>query len=221
MGGQKKSKRTLPGSARSCATSVSSAKTHEKPKRAAVAKDAVNLDELIKWSYDVTRILQDQLAGLHEDLDSEDKPTRDHAAQEIHDILGWLLPPRDPLSAKEKWEKIDGISRDHPRSLEAIRQLARSTGRPRGRPRTDTSQHAIHALSLFLGTSLSWRQIALKVKGCKHKRPIPERSCAPCGDAIRDAVGRLEKFLRSKGYYPTLPRRVDLDPHSLLTSRRT
>jgi len=221
MGGQKKSKRTLPGAARSCAPTVSSAKTHEDPKRAAVDKDEVNLDELLEWSYDVTRILLDRLSGLSEDLDSDDKPTRDHAAQEAEQILGWLLPPPDPLTTAEKWRKIDSISRDDPRSLQALSQLARSTGRPRGRPRTDTSQHAIRAYSLHLGTSLSWRQIALKVKGCNHKRPNLERSCAPCGDAIRDAVGRLEKFLKSKGYHPTLPRRVELDPGSLLTSRRS
>lgn len=33
--------------------------------------------------------------------------------------------------------------------IEKARRAARSTGRKRGRPRTDTVQHAIRALSLF------------------------------------------------------------------------
>jgi hypothetical protein len=63
-------------------------------------------------------------------------------------------------------------------------------------------------------TAMSWREIALIVKGCSHKRPNPERSCYPCGDAIRAAVGRLEQFLRGLGCHPEFPRRVDLEKMS-------
>jgi hypothetical protein len=95
--------------------------------------------------------------------------------------------------------------------LAAMLRTGRSTGRRRGRPRNETSQHAIEAFTWYLATPLSWHEIAVKVKGCKHPRPNPkQRSCRPCGDAIRDAVGRPEKFLKSKGYHPNLPRRVEL-----------
>ncbi len=73
------------------------------------------------------------------------------------------------------------------------------------------TQLAIRALSLHYATPLSWREIALAVKGCNHKRPNPERSCFSCGDAIRDAAGRLETFLKSIGHDLDFTRGRDLD----------
>jgi len=183
-----------------------------------------SIDSFIdKWLYDIDHTLRIQLEALRDQLDSQDQHTREYAANQVREILDWLYQPPGPLPDDEKWRRTRDALHDESKSLKerlaAARRVARSTGRPRGRPRTDTAQHAIRALSLHLATDLSWRKIALIVKGCehypqgrKHYRPNPkELSCIACGDAIRDAVGRLEKFLRTKGYHPEFPRRVDLD----------
>ena len=153
-----------------------------------------------RWMYDIQHRLENELDALKDDLRSYDPKISEIAAREAVEILAWMLPPNAPLTADEKINKVLRAISDEKTSGEekvAIsRRVMRSTGRPRGRPRTETAQHAISALTLHFSTSLSWREIALKVKGCNHKRPNLERSCSPCGDAIRDAVGRLEKFLK-------------------------
>ena len=98
----------------------------------------------------------------------------------------------------------------------AALRAGRSTGRPRGRPRDETSQQAIRALGLHLATSMSWREIALEIRGCNHDRPNPERSCEPCGEAIRNAATRLEALLKKIGYDFTFPRGRELDEKSRL-----
>jgi hypothetical protein len=170
------------------------------------------------WVYDVRRVLERRLDSLRYDLDSDDEGVRDKARKQIPEIEAWLYPPAKPLPDEEKVRRTrdalgDGSLSPQER-LAAARRVARSTGRPRGRPRTETAQHAIRALSLHLATPMSWREIALIVKGCNHKRPSSERSCRPCGDAIRDAVGRLEEFLRAIGCHPEFPRSVELDKMS-------
>jgi hypothetical protein len=88
-------------------------------------------------------------------------------------------------------------------------RVAQSTGRRKGRPRIE-SQYAIRALTLHYATRLSWRQIALKLKGCTHTRPTPnERSCVPCGEATRNAAMLLAKFLFTIGYEQDYPKAAD------------
>jgi len=43
-------------------------------------------------------------------------------------------------------------------------------------------------------------------------RPVGQRQkvCSKCADAMRDAVGQLEAYLRKKDLYPSVPRRADL-----------
>lgn len=178
---------------------------------------AVNIsDELVnRWVYDVERILKRALQDAVDRLRSCDEKTAELAEQDIAEILDWLLPPPKPISKEAKLQKIKELCSDSTilteKKTALIEKVLHSTGRPKGRPRTETAQHAIQAYSLHLATPLSWREIALKVIGCRHDRPNPERSCICCGDAIRDAVGRLENFLKRKGYHPNLPRRIDLD----------
>lgn len=170
--------------------------------------------DLRDWLYEgsVRRTLAWELEGLKADLDSENPESRQVAITEIEDVLAWLYPPPEPFSAEERLRQSVEVLTDESLTpaerLSAVRRTARATGRKRGRPRTDTAQHAIEALELHLNEPLSWRQIALKVKGCAHVGTKADRSCKACGDAIRDAVGRLEKFLRSKGYHSKLPRRI-------------
>jgi hypothetical protein len=173
----------------------------------------------IHWRYGIQRALQRNLESLRDNLASDDEQVRNLATDQAGAILDWLYPPLPPLSEQERLERVSAITGNEALSVEekvaAIRRAARSTGRRRGRPRTDTAQHAIRALTLHLATSLSWREIALEIIGCKHPRPNPERSCVPCGEAIRNAAIRLEAFLISIGF--DLPTRAaaELDERSL------
>jgi hypothetical protein len=172
-----------------------------------------DLDRLEASRYDIRQRLMDLLEFLDRQFNhSKDEHKRASAADDIRQICDWLCQPRGPLSADEKVQICNEISSDKTLSDQereaTLRRVLRSTGRPRGRPRTDTVQHAVSALTLKLTTLNSWREIALEVKGCKHKRPNPERSCIACGDAIRDAAGRLDTFLQNKNYHPNFPRRI-------------
>lgn len=134
------------------------------------------------WVYDIQRILTRRRDSLAEDLVSEDERTRTQAEKEIDQIHEWLYSPL-PTAKRGK-----------------------------GRPRDESSQHAIRSLTLHLATPSSWREIALIVRGCNHKRPRPtERSCKACGEAIRQSAFRLQTFLKSKGLMPDIPRRAELD----------
>jgi hypothetical protein len=162
------------------------------------------------FGYDVSRFLGSELDALKEDLSSEDDETQKLAQEKAIKICDWLFEPLPPVSKQEREEWILQTSKNEALSpaekVKAISRAVRATGRRRGRPLTDTRQHAILALSLFYATKLSWRKIALIVKGCNHRRPNLERSCESCGDAIRDAAGRLETFLKSLGFSPETER---------------
>ncbi len=160
------------------------------------------------WVYDIRRSLERHLDTLKDDLASDDKSTRELAENEASEILDWLYLPPPPLSDEERGRLFMEVNQDASLSSDqkatALRRLLHPTGRKRGRPRTETAQHAIRALSMHLA-GLDWRVIALEVRGCNHFDRTTERSCHCCGDAIRDAAGRLEKYLRNKGYYPDFP----------------
>jgi hypothetical protein len=168
-----------------------------------------------RWVYDTRRVLERHLEGLKDDLASDDDGIREKASEQAIQILDWLHPPLPPPSNAERLQGVQAVIADETLSatekLAAVQRAGRSTGRRRGRPRTETAQLAIRALSLHYATPMSWREIALAVKGCKHKRPNPERSCHACGDAIRDAAGRLESFLISIGHDLDFTRGRDLD----------
>lgn len=162
-----------------------------------------------RWVYDLRRVLESHLDGLKEDLYSDDEETRDRASEQVTQILDWLYPPLPKAAPTDTMQSIARVMADETLSpkerVAAVRRAARSTGRRRGRPRTNTSQQAITALSMHYATNMSWRKIALTIRGCKHKRPNPELSCRHCGDAIRDAAGRLENFLKSIGWTLDFP----------------
>jgi hypothetical protein len=171
-----------------------------------------------RWLYDIQRVLENQLETLKDDLRSDDEATTERAADEVSKILDWLYLPSPPLSKEEQINRAaaaiaNGTLSDEQR-LAAVVQAGRSTHYRRGRPRNETSQLAIRALTLHYTTGLSWREIALAVRGCKHKRPSPERSCEACGESIRQAAIRLQRFLLSLGYDPDFPRRTELDAAS-------
>jgi hypothetical protein len=172
-----------------------------------------------RWLYSIQHTLQNHLESLRDDLASDDEQVRKRARDEAWEILDWLYPPPPPLSKAAQLQRVEAALKDQKLSdedrLAAVRRAGRSTGRARGRPRTETAQHAIRALSLHYATPMSWREIALAVKGCKHKRPKLERSCYACGDAIRDAAGRLENFLISIGHDLDFTRGRDLDERTL------
>jgi hypothetical protein len=165
---------------------------------------------IFQFLYDIERFLRRELDALKEDLCSDDDEVRKPAEEKVVKISNWLFPPLPPLSEEERLQRTEEALGDKSLTpserLKAIRRLARSSGRRRGRPWTGTAQHAVLALTMHYATKLSWREIALAVRGCKHERPKPERSCKTCGDSIRDAAGRLEKFLIEMGFEKDFPR---------------
>ena len=177
-----------------------------------------------RWLYNIELILRDRLESLKYDLRSDDENTSGCATKEAGQILDWLLPPLPSLSKAEQLRRVETAFKDKKRSVEdrlaATRRAALSTGRSRGRPRNETSQQAIRALGLHFATPLSWREIALEIRGCNHDRPNPERSCEPCGAAMRDAATRLESFLKTIGSDLTFPRGKELDEKSRLEQVR-
>lgn len=166
------------------------------------------------WFYDdpVARNLRWELEALGEDLDSDDPTVSKKARTEAALIWDWLEGTGAPPDAAEKIRRVREIlqlQEDPDIQVAAITRVVLSTGRPRGRPAT-VRQQAIEALGLHLAEPLSWKQIAFRVRGCKHRGQRADRSCDACADAIRKAVRELEKFLREKGLHPDLPRRYEM-----------
>jgi hypothetical protein len=174
--------------------------------------------------YDIRRVLENRLETLKDDLRSDDEPTAERAANEASAILDWLTPPSQPLSPEEQIMRVTSAIANDKLSAEeklvAVRRAGRSTRYRKGRPRNEISQIAIRALTLHYATRLSWREIALVVRGCQDKRPNPDRSCVRCGESIRQAARRLEKFLGSLGFDSDFPRGFDLDRASKLELER-
>lgn len=175
------------------------------------------VDALIyTWLHDIQRWLMNCLDNLKDDLGSDDAAINARARTEAEQIMAWLFPPPPPLSAQERLRRAAAAAAD-PTLTEEQKQLAacratRSTGRKRGRPRNETSQLAVRALTLFYAKGFqpgqshnhggTWREIARQIKPCNHEGRNEHRSCRACGDAVRDAAGRLEDFLISIGYRP-------------------
>jgi hypothetical protein len=150
------------------------------------------------------------------------------ATEEADEILNWLYPPPKPLSEADQLQRVEEALKDGKMSakdrLAAVRRVGRSTGRTKGRPRDETSRLAVRALGLHLATGMSWREIAMRLKGCVHERPLPARqkprkrnpalSCEDCGEAIRVAVYRLRSFLKQLGFEDDVPLGKDLDEES-------
>jgi hypothetical protein len=183
-----------------------------------------------RWLYDVERVLTSRLESLKDDLRSDDAGLREQAAQQADEITDWLYPPPPPLSPEEQVHRVEAAIADKSLSakerLAAASRAARSTGRSKGRPRDETSQTAIRALGLHLATGMSWREIAMRLKGCAHERPMPVHqkprkrnpnlSCNDCGEAMRVSVFRLRGFLRQLDYDSDFPRGTSLDEQSRL-----
>lgn len=166
------------------------------------------VDRFILWASDIERTLWNRRDELMENLSSADEEAAKSAISEIEKIDNWLNPSPAPVAAEEKLRHIRAVLEDKSvppeKRLEGIRRLSRSTGLPRGRPRDKTGQYAMRALTLSQATDKSWRQITLEVKGCPHRHP-KGLSCEKCKETIRNAVFRLQKFLRDIGCNPKLP----------------
>jgi hypothetical protein len=181
-----------------------------------------------RYLYDVERLLRDHLDTLKEELLSEDEQTSQKASKQAEMIMEWLSPQPPPLSALQRLAVASGIDQNNELSeLEknaAISRAMRSTGRRSGRPRDETSRLAVRALGLHRATAMSWREIALKLKGCSHKQSPPPRqrarkrnptlSCEECGETMRIAVVRLRRFLKGLGYEEHFPLGTQLDEES-------
>lgn len=176
---------------------------------------------------DVAEILKD-------DLRSDDEHLRQQATQEATEILDWLSAPPEPLSQEQQLQRVAAALNDTTlpaeHRLAATRRAVRSTGRARGRSRDETTRLAVRALGLHLATGMSWREIAMRLKGCVHERPVPPRqkprrrnpnlSCDDCGEAMRVAVYRLRRFLTQLGYQENIPLGKELDEKSRMELRK-
>ena len=111
------------------------------------------VDALIyTWLHDIQRWLMNCLDNLKDDLGSDDAAINARARTEAEQIMASAVPPPPPLSAQERLRRAAAAAAD-PTLTEEQKQLAacratRSTGRG-GRPRNETSQLAVHALTLF------------------------------------------------------------------------
>jgi hypothetical protein len=167
-------------------------------------------DEILQfingWVYNVDAYLRRNLDSLKDDLASDDEGVKKNADKQAENIFCWIAPPLPPLPASARIERAEAALSNESTTAEekiaAAQRVMRSTGRSRGRPRDETSQYAVKALALHYATQLSWRQIALEIKGCNHSlhRPNVNLACEPCGEAVRAASQRLEKFLKSTGF---------------------
>ena len=172
---------------------------------------------LDRWVYDIDGLLLRRLQSLVEDRHSGDAETRRRAAKQMEQLFEWRGPPLSYLTDRERLQRIGELSSEEKLSpaekLAEIRSVLIAPRRRPGRPRTDGPE-AIQALTLHLKMPLTWCEIAKQVKGCEHPHSDKERSCPECGDAIRDAVGQLEKFLCRIGLYPDIDRRKAPDASS-------
>jgi hypothetical protein len=187
----------------------------------------VSVEFYSRWLYDIESKLRRRLETLKDDLRSDDEDTRKLATGEAGKILNWLYLPPKPLSKADQLQRMEDAFKDGKMSakekLTAALRAGRSTGRAKGRPRDETSRLAVRALGLHLATDMSWREIAMRLKGCSHERPLPARqeprkrnpalSCGDCGEAMRVAVYRLRSFLKQLGFEDVLLG-IDLDEES-------
>jgi hypothetical protein len=165
------------------------------------------------WVYDIRQTLERELDSLKDDLRSDDEHAQQQAARVASKILAWLLPAPEAISEEKRLLRFqEAMKIADPKQLKiAVLRAARTTGRRKGRPRDESSQHAIRALTLHIATEKSWREIALELRGCTDKRPNPsERACIPCGETIRKAAERLRSFLKAEDLYPQMPDRKTL-----------
>lgn len=174
---------------------------------------ADDLTEILnRWVYDIEGILARALEDLRDHLESADPERAKMAKAEAHEILGWLHPLQQRITERTKKKRIEEIfsAKLPPQEMAVLfRKIDRSTGRPRGRPRTSRT-NAIMAFSLHLQTRMSWREIALRVTGCEHAHP-KKLACKTCAEKVREAVGRLDKFLRARGYRSNVARRIEFE----------
>jgi hypothetical protein len=178
----------------------------------ATRSQADSSDFVNRFAYNVRAILERKLDELKDDLRSDDQRTRKGAEKMSAELCEWLFGPGQPLTAEQRLQQATEAANDPnltpAERLAAMRRASRSTGRTRGRPRNESSQHAIEALSLCLGSELTWREIAYRLKQCNHRgRTERRQSCDSCMDSIRKAAERLERFLRKYAMHPeAIPR---------------
>jgi len=186
------------------------------------------LQFLSTWFFDVERFLRNRLDELKDDLRNGDQQVIDRAAEEAKLILRWL-PPSPGLSTQERLQSAWAVSQNQYLPDEAKKALISyymndSDRRPRGRPRDELSQLAIRALGIHMATGMSWRAMAMTLRGCTHERPKPvtqrprrrnaRLACEDCGEALRIAVYRLRKFLHRLGFKEDYLLRQELDEES-------
>lgn len=167
-------------------------------------KSLSNFDKFIYDNlYDIANVLRKHRSGVLDDLQyTTDEDERRNILTEVAKIDGWLTPLDKRDACEQALAKIRIVLEDRNISPEnawkRVQRLATSSGARVGRPRNGVGLHAIRALTIKRSTNKPWSEIALELRGCKHRHP-PGRSCDRCKEALRNAVSRLQQFLRRTG----------------------
>ncbi len=164
---------------------------------------------LYTWAYNIERVLARQLDALQYDLDSSDEQLRERAEREIPEFRSWLDPP---VKGKR------GRGRPRTRANDAIRALTLHVSTTKSWRQIAMEvygcEHACTKCGRRKGKPFEGgRKIGPCCPTCSgsliRTKPDNERSCFACGDAVREAVGKLVKFLKRKRLY--LPPLKDLE----------
>lgn len=165
---------------------------------------AFDLDAFVDEIWDIEHILRDRLSVLAHEFDSAGQQTPEHISREVSEILRWL-----PSAGKGTADR----KRGRPRTMHeyAIRALTMHLKTPKSWRRIALEvKGCTHVCPHCRRKKGKPEECGFKLQGgcptCgmkKRTKPEIEQSCYACGDAIRDAVGSLVKFLHSKGLYPT------------------
>ena len=163
---------------------------------------ANEVDDLIRWVYDIKRILRSRVDALKDDLLFDDQEVREKAEKDVEQLLGWFLPSLGGERLREAKEaarqRIARLLEADGDSAEMARKIAGSTAsrvRGRGRPR-ERAQDAMQALGLKLRTGKTWREITLEVIGACEQRKCGSY-CSICDDVARPSIpGRLDRVDR-------------------------
>jgi hypothetical protein len=170
---------------------------------------------IYQWGCDVRHRLEGELDSLKDQLRDGDEASQAAAADKAFEILSHV---RLPLTDEEQNRLAESVIADETLPIEKRREvvgLLLNGKRRKGRPRTEVVQDAISALSMHLAGE-EWREIALKLRGCKHPTRTRTKSCHWCGEAVAQSVRRLERFLRKNGYVMPLARPITSDERMAL-----
>jgi len=130
------------------------------------------MNELLRFCLDASRQIDRHIAACQEDLIHGSEAEQEAASEELRKWLPYTIRPQVPLPSEEGSDAT------------SAKGGSRYLGRRRGRPRVN-GQRTVEGLTLYMCTSMGWREITKAVGGsCCHL-------CSACFDTIRKREGRI------------------------------